>query len=1321
MHGTRRSARAASRFDGDGEPLLPRHQPKVKYVYRLLRKADVSDALLLKTVYVLWPDDGTWYRAKVQECDQGELGAWRAMAGRGPQASTATLFYTSTNEEEKGADLAELIKDGQIAVIEPRRLDHVCSAGEAEVDAERAAAAAAAAARGSSIEEWEEEDDEGGGGGGDDDDASVSSGDLAAEAEAGGSGARKRRRLEDSDEEVELEEFEKRELLRDASDDEKPLGYRQTQLERQQQRQRKKAAAASPGGGAAAPGAAPSPRGTAPGAAGGSRRRAASAGVAAATAAVRAVGGGAKPAAAREMDEEELAEAASQELLAQARGLDAQKQGSFYGGGRQGSGKIDRRLSGGGGGEEALREKVRGGFKQALELVASEAGGGATAGVPPDPTEVAAAVEAALHGLCGGATKEYKKRFLTLQFNLKDPHNPDLRAAVLRGDIAPPAFVRMTATELANKELAEYRKRKEEEALKMSVLDAEAAARFSTAAALEARDKLAVPASVAGEKLLAARSASPERLPRGGGGAAAATATTVGSPTLEPASRLDTQASEGRLPSAAEVGGAGSGLLLPGAGGSEATEASVGGAAALPSPRDGAGAIDWASIKAAAAEEAAAAAAAPAPLLPGFESFDHFAAQMGGQGAGAAPADEYDPSAPALGLAPVGPEGAAADAVAEAAAEVLRHLFSIPSDPAGEHPVLFLPMFGRGVWEGQWEVPGAGAFLAAVDAVAGAADMAALLGEREPVIRGRLALPKLERFLQDLRHSRSRAVTVGVLRPAEGATEAERGALRELVKQYAERDRTGVAEPAPGVEAYLLPPAAPLVPAVLRAARAAAPLQVDSVLPGGVGSINPEEQMLVVAIHKRDWRPPPGFSHPVKRPRPGEAPAPPAPPASGEPAGAAPPAPEAAAGAAAAAPVGLSAVNIDWASLASALQTVAQPDAAPAPAAAAPAAAGGPAPAAPPQASGSTPPPDTSYPPSTPPPVAPAPDALAAPLVLPDLSGLMALLPKAPPAGAPSEAPAPVAPSPQAQAPQSQPAPPPSLAPAVPVQLPDLSGLMEFLQSQPQPTTAAAAAAAPAGQQQEPPAPPAGASAPDGQQQVAAAKRKRKSRWSDNFEGEGSEPQPPPQQRSAEGVAAATAAAAGPLPPGGGPPAPAGPMGRMQRAVPPPPQPPQQQEPPQAQQQQGPPQPYGPGPLHSVGGAPVVPPHGTMGMGLPPPYGGMGAPPPAHMGGPAHLQGFPPNHLPGGPQPWGDMAGGPAGAYPMHQASGWQQPAPPQPSFPPQPPGGPPPGVHGAPGQQQQDRAALPYYDRFSGGGGGGRRGGGRRGGRGERRRFTEG
>lgn len=51
----------------------------------------------------------------------------------------------------------------------------------------------------------------------------------------------------------------------------------------------------------------------------------------------------------------------------------------------------------------------------------------------------------------GGTTKEYRTKMRSLHFNLKDPHNKELRAHVLRGDITPDNFVRMTANELASK------------------------------------------------------------------------------------------------------------------------------------------------------------------------------------------------------------------------------------------------------------------------------------------------------------------------------------------------------------------------------------------------------------------------------------------------------------------------------------------------------------------------------------------------------------------------------------------------------------------------------------------------------------------------------------------------------------------------------------------------------------------------------------------------------------------------------------------------------------------------------------------------------
>ena len=142
-----------------------------------------------------------------------------------------------------------------------------------------------------------------------------------------------------------------------------------------------------------------------------------------------------------------------------------------------------------------------------------------------------------------------------------------------------------------------------------------------------------------------------------------------------------------------------------------------------------------------------------------------------------------------------------------------------------------------GVWEGQFLVPGVGAFLLTADALAGAGDVAALLGDGEvrcarcvyccmccclhwhaaaqkcssggnqlsgvpptadptavclpsfptslplPLqveVKGRLALQKLDHFLLELRHSRSRTLTLGLLSPAEDCLPEERAALQEV-------------------------------------------------------------------------------------------------------------------------------------------------------------------------------------------------------------------------------------------------------------------------------------------------------------------------------------------------------------------------------------------------------------------------------------------------------------------------------------------------------------------------------------------------------------
>lgn len=87
--------------------------------------------------------------------------------------------------------------------------------------------------------------------------------------------------------------------------------------------------------------------------------------------------------------------------------------------------------------------------------------------------------------LLGGENTEYKNKFRTLYFNLKDARNPELRCRVLSGDLTPEHLVSMTPRELASQELSQWRQRKKEELLQATVLDQDAAAKFSTAAALK--------------------------------------------------------------------------------------------------------------------------------------------------------------------------------------------------------------------------------------------------------------------------------------------------------------------------------------------------------------------------------------------------------------------------------------------------------------------------------------------------------------------------------------------------------------------------------------------------------------------------------------------------------------------------------------------------------------------------------------------------------------------------------------------------------------------------------------------------------------------
>ena len=77
---------------------------RVRQVYRLLRKPDISPALAGRTVHIFWPDNGLWYQATVR----------RLLV----RSRRARLFYPET-EEIEDIDLKQLICENSIAVGAP--------------------------------------------------------------------------------------------------------------------------------------------------------------------------------------------------------------------------------------------------------------------------------------------------------------------------------------------------------------------------------------------------------------------------------------------------------------------------------------------------------------------------------------------------------------------------------------------------------------------------------------------------------------------------------------------------------------------------------------------------------------------------------------------------------------------------------------------------------------------------------------------------------------------------------------------------------------------------------------------------------------------------------------------------------------------------------------------------------------------------------------------------------------------------------------------------------------------------------------------------
>lgn len=79
-------------------------------------------------------------------------------------------------------------------------------------------------------------------------------------------------------------------------------------------------------------------------------------------------------------------------------------------------------------------------------------------------------IEAELYRNFGGVNKKYKEKARSLLFNLKDRLNPELRLRVLAGEITPENLCTMNAEQLASKQLSEWRIAKAEEFEQMVVL-----------------------------------------------------------------------------------------------------------------------------------------------------------------------------------------------------------------------------------------------------------------------------------------------------------------------------------------------------------------------------------------------------------------------------------------------------------------------------------------------------------------------------------------------------------------------------------------------------------------------------------------------------------------------------------------------------------------------------------------------------------------------------------------------------------------------------------------------------------------------------------
>lgn len=86
---------------------------------------------------------------------------------------------------------------------------------------------------------------------------------------------------------------------------------------------------------------------------------------------------------------------------------------------------------------------------------------------PDSISKLISKVEDSLHKLFGGVNSKYKNRYRSIMFNLKDEKNEGLWRKVILGEVTSSSLVKMTAEEMASKELAQWRKHELKQELEM--------------------------------------------------------------------------------------------------------------------------------------------------------------------------------------------------------------------------------------------------------------------------------------------------------------------------------------------------------------------------------------------------------------------------------------------------------------------------------------------------------------------------------------------------------------------------------------------------------------------------------------------------------------------------------------------------------------------------------------------------------------------------------------------------------------------------------------------------------------------------------------